>query len=158
MFKHPGSAYVVTFATTAMSTVAQNVFPFQAGANTRVVLEEINLGIASTLAASVGVSIYRGSTTPLSTAAYGTLVNLDGWSGASTAGSRVNPPSSALPSTASAVLIDARNFEDGFHYTFKGRGDVILAPSQRVDVVIQALPVTSVFATFKIREIGKNPV
>jgi hypothetical protein len=152
-----GSVYTVAFATTSLSTVDQNVFPFQAGSETRVEIEEITLGIVSSNAYSCGVSIYRGSTTPLSTADLVTPVNVGGWTGAGSAGSQATSPSSALPSTSSAVLLDARTFDDGFTYEFEGCG-AELVPSQRLDVVVTAMPVTTVYGTLRFREKGKNPI
>jgi hypothetical protein len=153
-----GSAYTVAFASTSISTAGGvNLFPFQAGENTRVIIEEIHVGAVSSNVENLGVAIYRGSTTPLSTATLVTLVNLGGWTGAGTAGSQVTSPSSVIPSTVSAVLLDARTFQDGLSYEFKDC-DVILAPSQRLDVVMTTPASNTFYGTMKVREIGKNPV
>jgi hypothetical protein len=155
-----GNVYTISFATTSMSTSGPwDVFPFQAGSLTRVSVEEISIGIVSNSANNLAVQIYRGSTTPLSTGVSSiTPVNLAGWTGAGAAGSSGTAPSSSLPSTTSASLLDARTFEDGFHYEYRGRGDMILAPSQRLDVVMTTPGSGTVYGTLKFREIGKNPV
>ena len=64
----PGTAYTVAFETTSLTKADANIFPFQAGENTRVLVESIHVGIKTTDAENVGIMLYRGSTTPLSTA------------------------------------------------------------------------------------------
>ncbi len=152
--KYPGSAYTVSFSSTSISS-GVSLFPFQAGANTRVVIEEIYIGIRSSDPGNAVIQLYRGSTTPVSTTAVATLVNLDGWANASTAGSACGTPTTGAISTTSASLLDTRTLEDGYHYEYRDEIDILLVPSQRFDVVISSAG--SFAGTLKIREVGKNP-
>jgi hypothetical protein len=153
-----GSAYVIALATTSLSTsTPTNIFPFVAGSATRVLIDKIEIGIVSSLATAFGVKVLRGSTTPLSTSAVVTPTPIGGWSGHATAGSYATAPTTTLASTTSAALLDAGVPEYGYSYEFEGCG-VELAPNQRLDVVITAPIVPTVYASMRIREIGKNPL
>ena len=155
--KYPGSCYSITFNSTSISSGA-SLFPFQAGANTRVAVEEIFVGAVSSNPSAAIITLYRGSTTPVSTAVLATLVNMDGWQNSSTAGSICGTPSTSSPSTTSAVIVDIRNLEDGFHYHWTDNLDLLLVPSQRLDVVITGISAVSFVGTMRIREVGKNPI
>ena len=152
-----GNAYTVAFETTALTTGDTNVFPFQAGDNTRVLIESMHIGMGTSDAESVGVMIYRGSTTPLSTATYVTPVPLKGHTGSASADSLCNSPSSGSYSTASASLIDARAMEGGYSYEYDDWG-LELVPDQRLDVILKGRSVAAVYGTLRFREIGKNPI
>jgi hypothetical protein len=153
----PGTAYTVAFETTSLTTADANIFPFQAGEDTRVMVESIHVGIKTTDAENVGILIYRGSTTPLSTAAYVTPVAIRGHSGANAADSLCNSPSSGSYSTASAALVDARTMEGGYSYEYEDWG-MELVPEQRMDVILRARSIATVYGTLRFREIGKNPI
>lgn len=154
--KYPGSAYQVSFSSTAVSS-GMSLFPFKSGANTRVIIEEIFVNALSSNTGTALFQLYRGSTSAISTAALASLVTLDGWTGAASAGSAAQTPTTAFSST-SATLVDQRGLEDGFHYRYRGETDFILAPSQRIDLVVSGLSSTSWAGVMKIREIGKNPI
>lgn len=157
MSHKPGTAYTVAFETTSLTTADANIFPFQAGDATRVLIESIHVGIKTTDAENVGILLYRGSTTPLSTASYVTPVAIKGHSGAGSAGSLCDSPSSGSFSTASAALVDARTMEGGFSYEYDDWG-LELVPEQRLDVILRARSIATVYGTLRFREIGKNPV
>lgn len=161
MGKHPyGTPFSVSFNSTSLSTGANNLFPFQCGADTRVIIDEIHvcLQVASTIAGNPSVSLFRGSTTPVSTASLFTPVRLSGISGGIDATSICSVPSTVAPSTVSAQRLDVDGFIDGYHYEYDADCDVLLAPSQRFDVVISAVPSNTAFGTMRFREIGKNPI
>lgn len=153
-----GSLYSIAFATTAMSTAsAVNAFPFIAGPDTRVEIESIDIGIVGATVANFGVKIFRGSTTPISTAAAVTPVPLGGWTGHASASSYATAPTTTLASTTSASMVDARTSEDGFSYEYEGCG-MVLTPSQRLDVVVSTPGSATVYGTMRFREVGKNPI
>jgi hypothetical protein len=153
-----GSPYVVTFTTTSASTGSDiNVFPFVAGSDTRVVLNGLKLGVVSSDSGegSFGVKIFRGSTTPLSTAAAIAPTPLRGWAGHGEASSYATAPTTTLASTASASLIEA-SVSNGGLYEYRGC-DIILVPDQRLDVVVSGNG-AHLYGTLEISEIGKNPI
>lgn len=153
-----GSVYTIAFTTTSISTAGDvNLFPFQAGSETRVSVDEIYIGALSSNVENLGVAIYRGSTTPLSTGSLVTPVNMGGWDTAGSAGSQVTSPTSSLPSTTSADLLDARTFQDSL-YKFCGHGELILVPDQRLDVVMSTPASPTFYGVMRIRELGKNPI
>lgn len=153
-----GSAYVIALATTSLSTAnPTNIFPFVAGSATRVRIEEISISIISTNTGAFGVKVMRGSTTTIASSLGVTPVALGGWSGHGAAGSYVVAPTTTLATTTSAVLVDARAAGDGFTYEYRPQG-LELVPSQRLDVIMSAPIVPTVYATIRFREVGKNPL
>ena len=155
-----GSVYVAVYDSTSPSTNLQSVFSLVAGSSTRVVIEEIRLARVTGAVNPFGVYLYRGSTSAQSTS-YGDTPSISGWTGQSTATSKVNIGSTILPSTTSAVLLDAWGTASG-NYDWQGWGDLILVPGQRFDVVgVQLSPTSSdvdFHATIRFREIGKGAV
>lgn len=156
-----GSVYVSVYDSTIASTSLTSMFRLKAGSNTRVTIEEVHVGRAGGGANSFGIYLYRGSTTALSTTYNVTPTPIGGWTGYPAAASQVNVGSTVLPSTASAVLLDA-DTSDGYRYTFDGWGDLELVPGQVFDVVGKYLQVASsdadIHGVLRFRETGKNPI
>lgn len=161
--KEPGgTAYQVTFDSTIVTTAPTSIFRLQAGASTRVLIEEIRGCRASGDAAAYGIYLYRGSTTALSSSTV-TPIPVPGWTGIKASDSTVTAlGSTSLPSTISAVLLDAWGSGSDGIYLWKGWGDLVIEPGQRFDVIGVYLQSASTNAdihfTMRFREIGKNAV
>lgn len=159
--KEPGgSVYISIVDSTTITSAPTSLFRLKAGPNNRVIIDEIHVGRADGDPQGFGVYVYRGSTTPLSTAYNQTPAPMAGWANHPAAASQVNILSTILPSTASAVLLDA-DTSDGYRYEYNGWGDLELVPGQVLDVVginLQTVSTTAdIHAVMRFRETAKNP-
>jgi hypothetical protein len=163
MHSNPNSApiYSATFASVSISTAEFDAFGILAPANSRVVIHEIRLGMQSTnpVNQTLGVRILRGSTA----ASAGTALtprHIHGWTGAPSAGSSVTQPSSALVSTASAVLVFADNWhfhDDVWIYRPCPEDRLVLEASQRLHVrVTGPTTTTPIYGTLTFAETGRG--
>lgn len=159
---HFGNVFSAAFTASLTTTDPRGLISVLASSLSRVQILEFVAGVTSTASAvtqSVGVTFLRGSTA-VATGSAITPINHVGWTAAKAAGSSVSGNSTALLSSASAVLLWADAMQDG-HVCYKPAVAYapILEAAQRLDIRISgpaAQPIT-VNGTLTFAEIGKNP-
>lgn len=141
--KHGGPVFAATFTAVAVS-VAQDVFEIVAPSTSRVLIREIRLGQYSdagdAAAELLSILILRGYTVSGSGGTSATPVNMQGHTGAKSAGSTVEVNNTTVANTGSPVtlLADSFNVQAGFRY-YPAPGDhIVLEKSQRLVVRITA--------------------
>ncbi len=159
MRENPGNVYCISYHSTSIIASDFNMFPFQAGPNTRVLIEEFILGKIGAIGSNFGLHVARDSTTPITTS-YLTPIPMGGWSGHSTATSLVNAPTTTITSTANSKLVYTDVAMDALRLHCRW-ADMELAPNQRLDFLVNDLSPTAseahIHASLVFREIGKNP-
>jgi hypothetical protein len=155
-----GPIYTASFAAVSMTTNPADVFGILASTLSRVRVISVELGAQSSapVAQMLGVQVWRGSTASSTSAAI-TPTNIEGHTGALSAGSSVTQPSSGIVSTTSAVSLFANSWHlDDQNWKWEPCQSPILEKSQRMHVRVTApSTTTSIYGTLTFEEMGKIP-
>lgn len=157
-----GPVYTASIATTALSTATHDLFVLTSTSASRVAVLDIEVtqsSSAPSIAQSLGLSLYRGSTGTGAGSAV-TPRHLDGWS-VPTAVSGVTANSSSVISTTSAVLLHSAALDAaGGNWRYKPCRPPILNINQRMHLVATAPQTTmsagqALYITVTFAEIGR---
>lgn len=157
------SVYAIAYSSGGSTAVAKELFNIQSTASFLQVLG-IHVGqstgdyTGSTEVELLAVTVHRGSTLDASGGTTGTVINMDGRSGATGTALTIINSSSPGSSGTSSKLINSGIMVTGSPYKWEPPFPVVLGLSERLQVRLSAPQATiTTNGVVYVRELGKNP-